>query len=175
MGFFDKILKTLNVDSAADLVEKVGKVINNDSNSSSQSYSYTTTDSSSPNAARKSTTYNQPKVDHKYKAAYSNLEQKLEQIFATEYGEFTVRKEVSPSEFANQPNARNFSYVLLDDSGKPRAFIMLMRNRNDYRRKDVLLAKEAAENIFVPYMNFMPHLPNETSYISNRLRQNIFG
>ena len=174
MGLFDKILKTFNMDSAAELVDKVGKVINNDTNNSSQTYSYTT-NSSSPNVTSKSTTYHQPKIDHKYKAAYNNLEQKLEQIFATEYGEFTVRKEVSPSEFANQPNARNFSYVLLDYSGKPRAFIMLMRNRNDYRRKDVLLAKEAAENIFIPYMNFMPHLPNEISYISNRLRQNIFG
>lgn len=97
---------------------------------------------------------------------------KLETIAAEEFSEYELRKDIPASEMTSDGNARDYSYGLYL-KGYPKAFIMIIENRNDYRKKDVVLAKQAAEQGGIPYMNFMMHLPNEPKYISNRLKQNV--
>lgn len=96
----------------------------------------------------------------------------LETIIAEEFSEYELRRNVPASEMTSNSQARDYSFGLYLD-GSPKAFIMIMKDKNDYRKKDVVLAKQAAESNGIPYMNFMMHLPNEPEYISNRLKQNV--
>ncbi len=166
MGFFDKLKKAINIDSTNDFVNKIEQAFSTDEESST-TYTY-------QSEARR---YSPPAARREHiadKRAYRALAEKLENTFATEYSNYTVRKDVPATEIAGSRAARNYTYGLYDCYGQPAAFIMLMVDRNDYARNAVRLAKEAAENQRIPYMNFMYHLPNEQSYISDRLRKNIY-
>ena len=107
--------------------------------------------------------------------AYSEedeLRLRLETIIAEEFSEYELRKEIPAAEMTSYDGAKDYSYGLYLN-GTPKAFIMIMENKNHYMKKEVVLAKQAAEQSGIPYMNFMPHLPNTPEYISNRLRQNV--
>lgn len=68
--------------------------------------------------------------------------------------------------------AKKYSYGLYYN-GQPKAMMMVLTDRNEYRKKSVMLSKDACYEKGVAYMNFMSHLPNRTDYISRRLRENI--
>lgn len=101
------------------------------------------------------------------------LRSRLEQVVATEYSTYELRQNVPSSEMFAEAGAVNYSYGIYQN-GAPVAFINIIKNRNDYNLKGFRLAKEASESRGVPHMNFFSHLPNDTSYISERLRKNIF-
>lgn len=109
---------------------------------------------------------------HNMHSANNPLRDKLESIIASEFSEYELRKDIPASEMTSNSGARDYSYGLYLN-GSPKAFIMIMKDRNDYKKRDVVLARQAAESNGIPYMNFIPHLPNEPEYISNRLRQNV--
>ncbi len=96
----------------------------------------------------------------------------LEDIIAAEFSEYELRKDIPVTELDIFAKGRAYSYGMYLN-GSPKAFIMIMKDRNDYRSLPVVLAKQEAEKNGIPYMNFMPHLPNEPEYIINRLRQNV--
>lgn len=102
----------------------------------------------------------------------SGLRKRLEAVVAREYSDCELRREVPASEMCAGAGAKNYSYGLYRN-GAPIAFMMVMEDRNHYKKKEVCLAQEAARQFRIPYMNFMSHLPNRTEYISNRLRENI--
>lgn len=104
----------------------------------------------------------------------AGLRARLEQVVANEYSEYELRQNVPSSEMFAEPGAVDYSYGMYKN-GAPVAMINVISNRNDYRLKRFRLAKEAAVNRGIPHMNFFAHLPNETSYISERLRKEIFG
>lgn len=100
------------------------------------------------------------------------LRERLETVIGQEWSDYELRKKVPAAEIGAQWGARAYSYGLYRN-GQPKAMIMILTDRNHYRKKDVVLAREACEEKGIPYMNFMSHLPNRTEYISKRLRENI--
>lgn len=84
----------------------------------------------------------------------------------------TLRSKVPASEFQADPAARNYSYGIYQN-GQPKCMIMVLTNRNHYRSKDVLLSHQAAKNAGVSCINLMTHLPNETSYISQKIQESL--
>ena len=100
------------------------------------------------------------------------LRQRLEEVFVTDYSECDVRRDISALEIYNEPDAVNYDYGLYLE-GKPIALFNVIPYRNVYRKKSYRLAKQIAEERGIPHMNFFAHLPNEVSYISERLRENI--
>lgn len=100
------------------------------------------------------------------------LRKRLEQIFAEEWADYEVRKNVPASELNAQSGARAYSYGLYW-CGQPKAMIMVLTGRNEYRKQDVCMAYNACKMNGIPYMNFMSHLPNMPEYISQRLKENV--
>ena len=100
------------------------------------------------------------------------LRQRLEEVFITDYSECDVRRDISALEIYNEPDAVNYDYGLYLE-GKPIALFNVIPYRNVYRKKSYRLAKQIAEERGIPHMHFFAHLPNEVSYISERLRENI--
>lgn len=111
------------------------------------------------------------------RARYSGvgtLRKRLEGVIEKEYSDYELRREIPAQQIGAEPEARNYSYGLYQN-GSPKAFMMILDNRNHYRKREVVLAQKAAFANGIPYMNFMSHLPNETDYISERLKENILG
>lgn len=100
------------------------------------------------------------------------LRQRLEEVFITDYSDCDVRRDISALEIYNESDAVNYDYGLYLE-GKPIALFNVIPYRNVYRKKSYRLAKQIAEERDIPHMNFFAHLPNEVSYISERLRENI--
>jgi len=102
----------------------------------------------------------------------AGLRANLESVFSNEYADYEIKQNIPSTEMGAEYGAVDYSYGLYRD-GCPVAFINVIENRNDYSKKCFRMAKQAAENNRVPHMNFFAHLPNEISYISERLRKNI--
>ena len=100
--------------------------------------------------------------------------QRLEEVFKTEYPDCEFRTNISASEIEITTIATDYSYGLYRN-GTPIAFINVIKNRNDYRRLKYREAKAIAIRHGIPHMNFFTHLPNEVEYISQRLKNEIFG
>ncbi len=103
----------------------------------------------------------------------AGLRANLESVFANEYASYELKQNVPSTEMGAEYGSVDYSYGLYKN-GAPVAFINVIEQRNDYSKKRFRMAKQAAENNNVPHMNFFAHLPNETGYISERLRKNIF-
>ncbi len=158
MGFLDNLLKGEVKKAVGNLV---GAAINETLNNN-------TTYNSQPERSFSNTSTSKKKNEE------ADLRAKLESIIASEYTEYELRREIPASEIGADLGAKSYSYGLYLN-GSPKAFIMIMKDRNHYRSLEVRLAQDAAYAGGIPYMNFMKHLPNEVSYISDRLRKNIFG
>lgn len=100
------------------------------------------------------------------------LRNKLEEVFTTEYNSYELRKDININEIKVTDVDISYSYGLYLGS-TPKALIMVINNRNDYRTRPFKVAKSTAENDGIVYLNFFSHLPNEMSYISQRLKDNI--
>ena len=106
-------------------------------------------------------------------AGEAGLRARLEQVFANEYSAYELRQNIPSTEMGAEYGSVDYSYGLYKD-GAAVAFVNVIGNRNDYSKKRFRMAKQAAENNNVAHMNFFSHLPNETSYISERLKREIF-
>lgn len=100
------------------------------------------------------------------------LRTRLEQIIADEWSGYELRKNVPASEMNAESRARTYSYGIYQD-GIPKAMIMILDDRNLYKKREVLQAQRACGEMRVAYMNFMTYLPNREDYISERLKEKI--
>nr|MBQ8253213.1 hypothetical protein [Lachnospiraceae bacterium] len=100
------------------------------------------------------------------------LRSRLEQIIEEEWSGYELRKNVPASEMNAESGARTYSYGIYQD-GIPKAMIMILDDRNLYKKREVLLSQRACGQMRVAYMNFMTYLPNREDYISKRLQENI--
>ena len=96
----------------------------------------------------------------------------IEQVIASEYVGYELRRNVPSAEMHATDNAVDYTYGLYNN-GYPVLFINVIVNRNNYSLLRFRRAKEAAEANGVPHLNFFSHLPNEVSYISNRLYKTL--
>ncbi len=102
----------------------------------------------------------------------AGLRTRLEKILEEEWSGYEIRRQVPASTFGAAEGAWDYSYGVYA-GGQPKAMLMVLNNRNDYKRKAVLDAQGACKANGIPYMNFLSHMPNRSDYISQRLRDNI--
>lgn len=102
----------------------------------------------------------------------AGLRARLEEVVANEYTDYEFRQNVPAREIGAESGTADYSYGLYKN-GAPVAFFNVIENKNDYKKKPLRMAKQAAEMNNIPHMNFFSHLPNETSYISQRLKKEI--
>lgn len=100
------------------------------------------------------------------------LRERLERIMTNEFSDYDLRSNVSVSSIADMDGAADFSYGLFKD-GSPVALFTIFTYRNDYRKKCYRLSRQAAEMKGIPHMCFFTHLPNEESYITERIINNL--
>lgn len=114
-------------------------------------------------------------VEDSFDGGESVLRERIEKIVAEEWADYELKREVPSSVMAAPAGARAaYSYGIYKDNS-PKAMIMILSGNNDYRRKEVRLARMACEDKQVAYMNFMSYMANRPEYISERLKKEIRG
>lgn len=96
---------------------------------------------------------------------------RLDAIIARDYSSYEIRKNVSPTTIGATDEAKNYTYGLYY-GGAPKLFIMIAEHNQDALRT-YRLAKNAALNNGIGYVNFLTQFPNTEEYIKNRLAENI--
>lgn len=100
------------------------------------------------------------------------LNERIEKVASERYPEYELKKDVSASIFAADSQAWNYSYTL-NKNGNVCLTIMVLKGKNDYRRKAVMLAHEASEKAGVHCINIMEYLPSKEDYIIKAVSDNI--
>ena len=103
-------------------------------------------------------------------AASENIDQKFDQILASEFSGLQVVRNAAPGSVgvqAKQP-CRPYNYALMRN-GKIAVAILLTPHNRD-RNSAFLNAKKAALDSKVAFLNFYTHFPNERSYIVSRIK-----
>lgn len=102
----------------------------------------------------------------------ANVFDKIKSVVASEFPECELRENVNASELGGESGAASYTYGIYRNSS-PVIVINVFVDRNAYRLKRYRLAREAAEFSGVKHLSFFSHLPNEVSYITQRLRDNM--
>ena len=102
----------------------------------------------------------------------SDVFSKIKHVVATEFTEYELRENVNSSELGGESGAASYTYGIYRNCA-PVIMINVFTDRNEYKLKRYRLAKEAAEFSGVTYLRFFSHLPNEISYITERLKANM--
>ncbi|MBO5055520.1 MAG: hypothetical protein J6C64_04085 [Lachnospiraceae bacterium] len=97
---------------------------------------------------------------------------RIEKIISENWSDCELRQGISASEIGAYDIDWKYSYGVYRD-GKLLALINILENPNDYKRKIVLQSKAACQNSNIGYVHFLMHLPNRSSYISQRLHDII--
>ncbi|MBR4818556.1 MAG: hypothetical protein IKX04_10055 [Clostridiales bacterium] len=99
-----------------------------------------------------------------------DIEQKLDKILSTQFPTYGFGKEVPPTTLgAVGANMMPYTYVVYLN-GQPKLFIMRCWS-NTCASRGYRFSKEFAASLGVPLINFLESLPNEESYIIDRLHQ----
>lgn len=150
MGFLDSLLKREARKFVSDIVDKA---VDNAASTVSDKVS---------NTVQEKTGFGKS----------ANVYDKIKQVVATEFSDCELRENVSATEMGAEAGAASYTYGIYRN-GAPVVMINVFTDRNAYRLKRYRLAKEAAEYNRVAHLNFFSHLPNEVSYITERLRANM--
>lgn len=170
MGFLDKILnkeakKLISnvVDNMVDTVVDSARDVLNQSSGSSRPQN-------EDKAYTKAGAADQNEEDCCYSEAV--VSKRIEKIIADNFSNCELRKEISSKEIGADDIAWNYTYGVYRD-GSAVAMINILDNPNDYRKKIVLQSKAACKEHGIGYVHFLLHLPNRSSYISERLKEII--
>ena len=150
MGFLDSLLKRDSRKFVSDIVDKA-------------------VDNAASTVSNKISDTVQEKTGFGKNA---NVYDKIKQVVATEFTDCELRENVSATEMGAERGAASYTYGIYRN-GAPVIMINVFVDRNAYSLKRYRLAKEAAEFSGVAHLNFFSHLPNEVSYITARLRENM--
>ncbi|MBE5895686.1 MAG: hypothetical protein IJZ00_04935 [Lachnospiraceae bacterium] len=169
MGLFD-FLNAKNLKAVADVledavtnaVEQVTESVENQTRQNNTNAGNASAKGASSTAGKKSLPASGEKV----------LRTRLEKIIAEQWDGYELRKDVAAAEMQAEEGAMDYSYGLYQN-GVPKAMFMINTNRTMYNSRRVVLAQKACNDMRVPYMNFMSHLPNTEEYISQRLKKMI--
>lgn len=94
---------------------------------------------------------------------------KLDAVFAKEFPQYEIRKEVSPETLGGTGRFLNYSYGVYAN-GVPKLFIMLA-GKNTCTSRYYRWSKEVAVNSGIPMINFVLSFDNKITYIIDRLHQ----
>lgn len=150
MGFFENLFKKEARKLVSDIVDKA---VDNVAGTVSDNVS---------NAVKNKTGFGKN----------TNVYDKIKQVVASEFPDYELRENVNASELGGESGAASYTYGIYLNSS-PVIMINVFVDRNAYRLKRYRLAKEAAKFSGVAHLNFFSHLPNDISYITERLRANM--
>ena len=150
MGFFEKLLKKEARKFVSDIVDKA------------VSDAATTVNDKVTDTVREKTGFGKN----------DNVFDKIKNVVAKEFPDYELRENVKAAELGGESGAASYTYGIYRDA-TPVIMINVFVDRNAYRLKRYRLAREAAEFSGVKHLSFFSHLPNEVSYITNRLRDNM--
>lgn len=94
---------------------------------------------------------------------------KILSVLAKEFGNYTVKENVSPTAFGGEGRFMNYSIAVMDGDS-PKLFIMII-GKTTCTHREYRFSKEFAGSKGVSMINFIAHYPNEVAYISERLHK----
>ncbi len=94
---------------------------------------------------------------------------KILQVLADEFPEYTVYEDVSPATLGGTGKFMNYSIVVAKDSEIKLVIMIIGKTTASHR--EYRWSKEFALNHGVTFLNFIRHYPNTLDYISHRLHQ----
>ena len=95
--------------------------------------------------------------------------ERILKVLAEEFPNYTVKENVSPTEFGASGKFMNYSIVVYD-GGAPKLIIMLI-GKTTTSHREYRWSKEEAEKRGYTFINFIEHYPNTPEYISQRLHK----
>lgn len=101
------------------------------------------------------------------------LRRRIEEIAASDWSDYELRKQVPSSEVNAPEGAEPFFEYGFYRGGALVAVIKILNDNNAYCRKSVRLAQAACRGQNVKYMNFMSYMMNRPEYIAKRFAENI--
>ncbi|MDO4303102.1 MAG: hypothetical protein Q4D94_04250 [Bacillota bacterium] len=166
MGFFDKLLNSKEakklvgsvVDNVLDYVgENAKDVLNPNSTGRLQK-------------ANAKSAVSSDEEDCCYSA--SVVGKRIKKIIAENFSDCELRENIASREIGADDLSWKYTYGVYRN-GTAIAMINLLDNPNDYKRKNVLQSKAACREKEIGYVHFLLHLPNRSSYISEKLTEII--
>ncbi len=158
MGFLDNLLSKGAKKLFNEVVDSAVDRINDKFDIHTDSHTSTATSSNSTKASKKG-------------CSATEISSRLDKIFASDYSSYEIRKNVSPTTIGATEEAKNYTYGLYLN-GVPKLFIMIAEHNQDALRT-YRLAKSAALNNGIGYVNFLTQFPNTADYIKGRIAENI--
>lgn len=160
MGFFSKLIKKVTdkfLDKSANKV--ADKIVNSTSRSNSNSSS----------SQSSSASYSEPVVKSKGLSDKSAFINAVVQRFG---GEYEILKNVPVEAVDDSCAGKNYRpYDLCFKKGDEIAVAVMYTPHNRDNNMAYKGAKAACENVGVTFLNFYQHMPNEPSYVLDRIAQ----
>ena len=95
--------------------------------------------------------------------------ERILKILAEEFPSYTVKENVSPTEFGGTGKFMNYSIVVLD--GSTPKLIMMLIGKTTTSHREYRFSREFAQSKGYTFINFVEHYPNRPDYISKRLHK----
>lgn len=169
MGFLDKFLNKETKKLISGVMENVvDAVVDNARDALNQS--------SAGNGSNKPAVHNvHEKTDRDEEDCcddVSVVEARIRKIMREKFSDCELRENISSGEIGAGYISWKYSYGVYRD-GIAVAMINILEYPNDYKKKIVLQSKQACKDLGIGYVHFLMHLPNRSSYISERLQEII--
>lgn len=100
------------------------------------------------------------------------VENRIRKILEENWNGCELRKGVSADRIGGGNIEWTYSYGVYRD-GQAVVMINILDRPNDYKRKIVLQSKEVCQEQEIGYIHFLLHLPNRSSYILERLEEEM--
>ncbi|MBR4164579.1 MAG: hypothetical protein IKR11_13745 [Solobacterium sp.] len=95
--------------------------------------------------------------------------EKILEVLASEFPQYTVKEDVSPTTIGGTGKFMNYSIAVYDGE-TPKLFMMLIDKTTTFHR-EYRWSREEAEKKGYTFLNFVKHYPNTIPYITDRLHQ----
>ena len=101
--------------------------------------------------------------------ADKEVDEKLREILRTEFGQYEVKEQVSPTTIGGEGKFLPYDFAVYEN-GQPKLLIMVVYN-NTCASREYRWSKEQAENAGVTLINFVYAFENKKDYMIDRLHQ----
>ncbi len=178
MGFLERILRGAVRETVSRTVDKtVDKAIDNAfRNKSSNNGSYYNNNNQNSNGSYYNNGNNGYNSNNQNNSGYTSYGGNLNEgiagemytILNSEFPGYDIRTQIAATALGAPDGCRAFDYGLYLN-GTPVLMIMVT-DHNRERNRAYNGAKQACANSGVKFMNFFTHMPNERSYVVNRIK-----
>ena len=97
----------------------------------------------------------------------STAKERILKVLAEEFPAYTVKENVSPTEFGGTGKFMNYSIVVYDGAAPKLAMMLIGKTTTTHR--EYRWSRQEAEKNGITFINFIEHYPNTPEYISQRL------